>query len=165
MRNKAIKGLLAGVLVLFSVSCTHTEILADYSEYQSTLVFLEAKSMEVETLDIINQHRSSLGLVKLKYMSLIRAVAHSHNLNMIEIHQISHNGFDLRSGYLKSKTCALNVSENVSYGYSSAHTMVKAWLNSPAHKETIEGNSTHFDISIDSGSLGGKYATNIFIKK
>ena len=98
-------------------------------------------------------------------MPLIKSVAHSHNLNMIEIHQISHNGFGLRSGFLMSKTGALTVFENVAYGYSNAQSMVNAWLNSPTHKEVIEGNSTHFDISIDSGNLGRKYATNIFIKK
>ena len=53
----------------------------------------------------------------------------------------------------------------MAYGYSNAQSMVNAWLNSPTHKEVIEGNSTHFDISIDSGNLGRKYATNIFIKK
>ena len=160
-----MKKFIALILVLFSVSCTHTEILQDYSEYESTLVLLETKAIEVETLEIINAYRDSLSLSELEYMPLIKSVAHSHNLNMIEIHQISHNGFGLRSGYLKSKTGALTVSENVAYGYSDAQAMVNAWLNSPTHKEVIEGNSTHFDISIDSGGLGGKYATIIFIKK
>ena len=160
-----MKKFIALILVLFSLSCEHIEFIRDYSEYESTLVLLETKPIEVETLEIINEYRSSLGLRELEYMPLIKSVALSHNLNMIEVHQISHNGFGLRSGYLKSKAGALTVSENVAYGYSDAQTMVNAWLNSPAHKEAIEGNSTHFDISIDSGDLGGKYATSIFIKK
>ena len=160
-----MKKFIALILVLFSLSCEHIEFIRDYSEYESTLVLLETKPIEVETLEIINEYRSSLGLRELEYMPLIKSVALSHNLNMIEVHQISHNGFGLRSGYLKSKTGALTVSEIVAYGYSSAQSMVNAWLNSPTHKEAIEGNSTHFDISIDSGDLGGNYATSIFIKK
>ena len=44
-----MKKFIALILVLFSVSCTHTDIY-DYSEYESSLVLLDTKAIEVETL-------------------------------------------------------------------------------------------------------------------
>jgi uncharacterized protein YkwD len=42
---------------------------------------------------------------------------------------------------------------------------VKAWLNSPSHKENIVGKYTHFGIAIrENPTTGNKYYTNIFAK-
>ena len=38
-------------------------------------------------------------------------------------------------------------------------------LNSAGHKANIEGDFTHFGISIRTNAEGKKYYTNIFVKK
>jgi uncharacterized protein YkwD len=41
-----------------------------------------------------------------------------------------------------------------------------AWMNSPAHKANIEGDYTHFGMSVTTDTqTGRKYYTNMFIKK
>ena len=57
------------------------------------------------------------------------------------------------------------VRENVAYGYATASGVVNAWLNSEGHREVIEGDFTHFDISAEKDENGRWYYTNIFIKK
>ena len=56
------------------------------------------------------------------------------------------------------------VSENIAYNYNSAQSVLTAWLNSPTHKQNIEGDFTDFGISIRVNSTGKKYYTNIFVK-
>jgi uncharacterized protein YkwD len=53
----------------------------------------------------------------------------------------------------------------VAFGYTTAESLVKAWLKSEVHKATIEGDFTNFDISAEKGTDGKWYYTNIFIKK
>ena len=57
------------------------------------------------------------------------------------------------------------MSENVAYGFSSAESLVNAWLNSASHRENIEGDFTDFDISAEKNNEGKWYFTNIFIKR
>lgn len=60
---------------------------------------------------------------------------------------------------------ATKVSENVAYAFSSAQSVVNAWLNSAGHRANIEGDYTDFDISAEQNEEGRWYFTNIFIKK
>ena len=55
--------------------------------------------------------------------------------------------------------------ENVAYVYSSAESVVNAWLNSAGHRNIIEGDYTDFDISAEQDENGKYYYTNIFIRK
>jgi len=58
------------------------------------------------------------------------------------------------------------VSENVAYNYQSNAGVLNAWLLSDGHKENIEGEYTHFGISIKTNpATGKKYYTNIFMKR
>ncbi|MFZ4679488.1 MAG: CAP domain-containing protein [Flavobacterium sp.] len=61
---------------------------------------------------------------------------------------------------------AKRVSENIAFNYQTAESAMSAWLNSPGHKANIEGDFTHFGISITADeATGKKYYTNMFIKK
>jgi uncharacterized protein YkwD len=59
---------------------------------------------------------------------------------------------------------AKSVSENIAYNYNSPQAALDAWLKSPSHKANIEGNFTHFGLSIRVSEDGKKYYTNIFAK-
>lgn len=154
------------ILILLFTSCTTDSIQkTDYSKYESTHAIRETKDIEIQILELINEYRISIGLCKLKYEPIIKSVAYLHNIDMINANQLSHNGFVERSDYLIYKTHAQYVGENLAYGYSSTVSVYNAWLKSPTHKKNIEGNYTHFDISVELNKDGNAYITNIFIKK
>ncbi len=77
---------------------------------------------------------------------------------------VNHNYFVARSENLISVLGAKRVGENIAYNYNTPKSIVNAWLNSPTHKENIEGDYTHFGISIRTNPDGKKYYNNIFVK-
>lgn len=157
--------LLAVLAIFFLFSCA-SETLNDESETMTlSLVAPEAKTIELEILELINSHRESVGLNALAELKIVKSVAHSHTDYMVDKNEVSHHNFFTRSDYLKSNAGAKKVSENVAFGYSSAQSVVKAWLKSEAHKENLEGDYTNFDVSAEKNAEGRWYYTNIFIKK
>ncbi len=157
------------LLALFTVfvlsSCTTNNIDDRVEALELKATELEAKTIEVEILDLINDHRLSLGLNPLIDMMLVKSVAYTHTDYMVDNDEVSHANFFERSNYLKQNAGAQKVSENVAYGYSSAESVVRAWLKSEGHKANIEGDFTNFDVSAEVNAEGKWYYTNIFIKK
>lgn len=160
-----VKKIVLLLLIFFITGCTVSPAQEDYSKYESTLVITETKVIETQILNLINQHRILIGLNKLETLPIIKAVAYKHNIEMIGVNSISHNGFVERADYLVYKTGATKVSENLAYNYTTTNSVFIAWMNSPGHKKNIEGDFTHFEISVDENKVGKNYITNIFIKK
>ena len=156
---------LATAIALSLFSCS-PESLDDKAD---ALIVNEAipsdKTIEIEILEIINNHRLSEGLKPLQSMKIIKSTAFTHTDYMVDTQTVSHANFFTRSNYLKSNAGAKNVSENVAYGYSSAESVVNAWMRSDAHKKNIEGDFTDFGVSAEKDIDGRWYFTNIFIKK
>jgi len=157
--------LLALFTVLTFSSCSTDSIDDKADAMELSLFSQEAKTIEVEILELINNHRLSLGLNPLAEMDVIKSVAYSHTDYMVDNDEVSHHNFFTRSNYLKSNAGAEKVSENVAFGYSSAESVVRAWIKSESHKENLEGDFTNFDISAEKNEDGRWYYTNIFIKK
>lgn len=157
--------LVALLTVLTLSSCTTDNIDDQAAAMELSLVEIKAKTIEVEILNLINDHRLSLGLSPLENMSVVKSVAYSHTDYMVDNNVVSHDNFYTRSNYLKSNAGAKKVSENVAYGYSSAESVVRAWIKSESHKANIEGDYTYFDVSAERNEDGRYYYTNIFIKK
>ncbi|WP_142786221.1 CAP domain-containing protein [Changchengzhania lutea] len=153
------------LLAMLSFSCS-TDSLDDKADSIAlSLVEIEEKTIEVEVLELINDHRLSMGLNPLENMTIIKSVAYTHTDYMVDTRTVSHDNFYTRSNYLKSNTGATRVSENVAYGYSTAESVVKAWINSEAHRATLEGDFTNFEVSAEKSIDNKWYYTNIFIKK
>lgn len=151
---------------IFAFSCSPDLIEDEFTtELSEELIVPEAKSIEIEILDLINDYRLSKGLTYLRTMDIVKSQAYSHTDYMIEKNNISHDYFYTRKAYLESKAGALSVSENVAYGYSYPESVVNAWINSDSHRETIEGDYTDFDISAEQNEEGVWFFTNIFVKK
>ncbi|WMI65005.1 CAP domain-containing protein [Aestuariibaculum sp. YM273] len=153
------------LLAFLSFSCTTDSLEDEVQGEEFSLIILEDKSIEVEILDLINDHRLSKGLDPLLDMNIVKSVAYTHTDYMVDNNEVSHANFFKRSEYLKANAGASKVSENVAYGYSSAESVVNAWLKSEGHRATIEGDFTNFDISAEVNTEGKWYYTNIFIKK
>ena len=165
MRVSTIAPILAFIAFLSFSSCS-TEDLSDTESSALRLdIVPETKIIEIEVLELINAHRIGLGLNSLDNNSTIKAVAFTHTDYMVEVDNVSHDNFYKRRISLEDREDARIVSENVAYGYTSAESLVNAWLNSPGHRSTIEGDFTHFDISAEQNTDGDWYYTNIFIKR
>ena len=116
-------------------------------------------------MEAVNAYRLSLGLNALECMAVIKGAAYSHTDYMVDQNTVSHDNFFSRKNYLTNSIGAKSVSENVAYGFTSAKSVVNAWLDSEGHKQNIEGNFTDFDVSAEKNAEGKWYYTNIFIKK
>ncbi|MCF7559966.1 CAP domain-containing protein [Sabulilitoribacter multivorans] len=157
------------VLALFAVltfsSCSTDSLDDQANAIELNLVTPEVKDIEVEILNLINDHRLSKGLNPLGDMTLVKSVAFTHTDYMVDKDEVSHANFYTRSNYLKANAGAKRVSENVAYGYSTAQGVVNAWIKSESHRENLEGDFTNFDVSAEKNENGRWYYTNIFIKK
>jgi uncharacterized protein YkwD len=120
---------------------------------------------ELETMKLINEYRVSVGLSPLEKINHISYLSEEHDYYMIDKKTPSHDGFVDRSNDIMKLLGATTVGENVAYNYNSAEGALAAWLKSAAHKKNIEGNYTHFGISIrQDAATGKKYYTNIFAR-
>lgn len=153
---------------LLTASCSSEEdgISFDPVEIELATKSAQLSSLELEILDLVNDHRASINLPKLTQLSIVSNVADTHTTYMIETGEVSHANFNQRVALLTTNANAKNVAENVAYGFNSAQGVVTGWLNSEAHKEIIESPTfSHFGISIEKNDSGRNYFTQIFIEK
>lgn len=153
-------------LALFTVSCsTENEGLQFEDEPYQELIIPESKEIEIEILELINQYRLDKGLTSLENNEVVKGKAFGHTDYMIKNDNVSHDYFFSRKNYLEENIGAYKVSENVAYAYTSAESVVKAWIKSDGHRMNIEGDFTHFGVSAEQNAEGKWYYTNIFIKR
>lgn len=153
------------LIALLSFSCSTDSVEEDTIEAITSTYVPQTKVIEVEILELINDHRISQGLNVLSDMSTIKAQAFGHTDYMVAQQEVSHDNFYKRKETLESRVGAVKVAENVAYAYSSAESVVNAWLNSDGHRNVIEGDYTDFDVSAEKDANGKYYFTNIFVKK
>mgnify|MGYP003574856233 CR=1 FL=1 len=157
--------LLFGLVFVFnSCSSDSAEGIDDSSQSKLVTDYTYNES-ELEVLDLINKHRVSIGLNALQRVNHISYKSEEHDFYMIANKVVNHNDFVARSENITSVLGAKKVGENVAYNYQTSEAAVKAWLESPSHKENIEGDYTHVGVAIKiDAETGKKYYTNIFAK-
>jgi len=146
------------------VSCSSEDAAAPVVAPQTNKEY-NYTSDETEVMTLVNNYRQSIGLNTLAEIDYISYKSEEHNEYMITTNSVNHNFFADRATNLMQVLGATNVSENLAYSYSTAQSAFNAWMNSEGHKANIEGNFTHFGVSIRTNAEGKKYYTNIFIKK
>ena len=165
-----MKAKLLRLLLLFAILFTMNSCSSDSSEDITSTATTQKEmtytynSTEIETMDLINAYRVSIGLNTLKEIDHISYKSEEHDEYMIANNVVNHNDFVSRSQNIMKVLGAKSVSENIAYNYNSPKAALEAWLKSPSHKENIEGNFTHFGLSIRVSADGKKYYTNIFAK-
>jgi len=150
------------ILTFILFTCTpNNETLFEPQEIH-IVVYSE---MEINVLNLVNEHRSDIGINKLNSLDIISNVADTHTQYMIQLNEVNHDNFPMRAQVLMEQTDANSVGEIVAYGFNTANGVVNGWLNSPAHRTIIENpNYTHFGISIKPNSLERNFFTHIFIR-
>ncbi len=152
------------ILVILVTSCTQEDDGIYLNErIEPSISYTE---MEYEILELVNNHRESVGVGRLSVLNTISSEAIPHTDYMLSQGEASHDNFEDRFLNLRINADAVKVSENVAYGYSTAQAVVYAWLRSPHHKDVIEDEEfTDFGISTKANAEGKNYFTNIFIKR
>lgn len=146
--------LFALLLANFTV-CTKTQAQEDYTHLQQ------------EILTYVNEHRTSKGLTPLVMNDTIvpAAIAHSKYLAFKTI-SLNHDNFEERMyALIKQLKRVTGAAENVADGKMSAKEVVSAWLNSPGHRDNIEGNYNITGIGIVRNRQGVLYYTQIFLHR
>ncbi len=166
-----MKLFLSRVFVLVFVLYTLNSCTADASApavvttVSPTTVAYPYTSFENETLNLINDYRVRKGLNALAKSDYISFKAEAHNNYMITNNVVNHNDFVARSEAIMKTLSAQYVTENVAYNYNTPQAVLDAWLASEGHKINLEGNYTHFGLSVrENPTTGKKYYTNIFAK-
>jgi uncharacterized protein YkwD len=160
--------LLAMVLMCLVTSCQKDEGVETIEANYSIDLNLAQETdwvMADAILELINQHRTSIGLSEItRDQQYASAYAVDHTQYMIDLKKISHDNFGVRSEALKQQGAQV-VAENVAYGYSTPEAVVTAWLNSAGHKKIIEGDYTHSGFGVMQSSEGKYYFTQLFYRK
>lgn len=168
MKKITLTGIMLIFCTLFLTSCAKEDLqdeVAAYDQVVTERIEYNYNTIEVEILDELNLYRKALGLSELAVLTELSMESEDHNEYMIDAGTVSHDNFSQRASYLMNQTGAKKVGENVGFGYSSASAVVNAWLKSKGHRDNVEGEYTHFGISVRQDENGRNYFTNIFIKK
>lgn len=112
-----------------------------------------------KVLDQTNQERLKLGLPTLKYNSLLSQSATKKAQDMFTNNYWAHTSPDGTSPWDFFKLVGYKYSvagENLARDFYDTDSLIKAWMNSPTHKENIL-NSKYQEIGIGvvNGTLGG----------
>lgn len=165
-----MKAKLLRVLLLVAVIFTMNSCSSDSSEAPTSSTTTQNamtytyNSTEIEAMALINAYRVSIGLNELKEINHISYKSEEHDHYMIANNVVNHDDFGSRSENIMRVLGAKSVSENIAYNYNTPQAALAAWLKSASHKANIEGNFTHFGLSIRVSAEGKKYYTNIFAK-
>lgn len=163
MNNYPLKLLvLFCALIITSCSSNEAKIIDSTPEMSANV---SEKPIEADILDLINSYRVDNGFSSLNKLQTIKSQTSNHTNYMIEKDEVSHDFFYQRKEYLAENADAVKVGENVAYGYSTAEAVVNAWIKSNGHRENIEGDYTHFEVTAEKSANGKWYYTNIFVKK
>lgn len=152
------------VLPLLITSCSREEMAVERVEMQMPDLGLANETdweMANKILQYVNIFRTDMGLEPLiMETTTSTALAVSHSKYMAEKETISHDNFSERAAILGSEG-AQAVAENVAFGYDDAEEVVNAWINSPSHRDTLEGSYTHVGIGIQEDKFNSsiKYYT------
>jgi uncharacterized protein YkwD len=116
-----------------------------------------------EFVDLVNAHRTSMGLAQLTWDAEVAAVAQAHSQDMVARGFFSHTNPDGESPFDRLRAAGIAYSaagENIAYGYPTPASVLAAWLGSDGHRANIENaNYTHHGVG-----LAGTDWTHLFIR-
>ncbi|WP_396155409.1 CAP domain-containing protein [Flavobacterium macrobrachii] len=165
MKAKMFRALLPFAILFTMVSCSSDDSETSVSK-EAVVTNYDYNEVELRLVQLINNHRVSLGLNPLQVINHISYKSEGHNEYMIERQSVSHDNFYQRSQSIIETLGAEKVAENVAYNYMTAESAFAAWKNSPGHRANMEGDFTHFGISVSvDPQTNRKYYTNMFMKE
>lgn len=135
--------------------------------YLSISSFAEPVSVVDEYMELLNDHRNSLGLRPLILSGQMEGVAFTHSLNMAnKLVIFSHIGSSARCSKVQSDLGGGNLcGEVIAMGQKNAHAVFRSWINSPGHKAILENaRYTHTGLGYIKNANGTHYWTQILLE-
>lgn len=159
MKNRLLKiSVLLIAIISFAFSCEDDSVTNNNNNNNGT----SSDSVEAKVHQLVNEHRTGMGLAALQWNETIAIECRIHSEEMANTNSLNHDGFNERINKIGETISWSWAGENVAYNYS-AEAVVNAWLNSPGHKSNIESNSnlTGVGVAYDGNTI---YFTQIFIR-
>lgn len=123
-------------------------------------------AIEQEVLNLTNRERQQAGLAPLAIDKNLMNSAREKSKDMSRNNYFSHTSPTYGSPFDQMKAFGVtyrSAAENIASGQRSAEEVVRAWMNSPGHRQNIlTANFTHIGIGYDAN---GHYWTQQFIQK
>ncbi len=160
-----------GMILFFAVitissfsACAQTR---DLRNRLSAYNRIDMQNMNEQILQLVNEHRKSLGKNELKMIDAASLQAAQHSRDMMNrTTPFGHEDFDKRVNAVRNAIGFINAAaENVAYGQMSAKEVVDGWLHSPGHRINIEGDYNLTGIGVSQNREGIIYFTQIFVLK
>lgn len=128
---------------------------------------IDFANMNSRILQLVNEHRQSIGKGALKMIDIASAQAAQHSRDMMNgTTPFGHEQFEQRVAVIKNNVGFINAAgENVAYGQLTADEVVDGWLHSPGHRQNIEGDYNLTGIGVAQNGEGVIYFTQIFVLK
>ncbi|MBW3629848.1 MAG: CAP domain-containing protein [Gemmatimonadetes bacterium] len=131
---------------------------------------VSATTLEREVHQLVNRHRSRRGQPALQYDDRVAAAAREHSAAMAErTRPFSHEGLEQRGSAIARYLPYHGLAENVAYdsrvGPTLGSLIVAGWIDSPPHRQNIEGSFDVTGIGIAQGRDGVVYATQLFVRR
>lgn len=157
MKHRTIIAVLSFMLMFCSCSSSKEAIVDERS----------VGKIEKEILKLVNQYRETKDLKPLKMVDEIVVEAEKHSQNMASKKvAVGHGGFDQRYQRIQKNVARVGGGgENVAYGNISAKEIVKGWINSPHHRENMEGWFNITGVGVARDKNGVLFYTQIFINQ
>ena len=122
---------------------------------------------EQQVVELVNDHRATIGRPPLKRVAPLDAAARYHACDMRDDDYFSHDSKDWQGGTLvvvctpsqRIQNFYSNwqtMGENIAAGYTSPQSVMNGWLNSPGHRANIE-RDTFYEIGVGYCAPGGYY--------
>ncbi|WP_240675931.1 SafA/ExsA family spore coat assembly protein [Ammoniphilus sp. CFH 90114] len=129
----------------------------------------EVKKLEYEVVQLVNQERAKHGLKPLIADWELSRVARFKSADMRDLNYFDHNSPTYGSPFTMIQNFGLtyrSAAENIAAGQTDAQSVMKAWMNSPGHRQNIlNPNLTHIGCGYAQGGKWGHYWTQMFILK
>lgn len=127
----------------------------------------EEKVMIEEFMELINDHRISIGLRPLTHDDEMGKIATQHSVNMANGSvAFGHTGFSSRCSASRTAMGGGNwCGENVAKGQKTVQAAFTSWMNSSGHRANIEKSAaTHTGFGFKKSASGTWYWTQIFLQ-
>ncbi|HSQ58384.1 MAG TPA: CAP domain-containing protein [Gemmata sp.] len=136
-------------------------------------------AIELQIIQLVNSYRASNGLPALAVNARLNVAAQLHSVDMARIGSIYGPNIGMQhtlygttrpevtdrlaaAGY-DNWTTSYAWGENIAYGYTSAASVMTAWMNSPGHRANILNSTfTEIGVSVWAGTDGTLYFTQDF---
>ena len=125
------------------------------------------RKIEKEVVQLVNDYRQKKGLKPLKTVDEITVEAEKHSENMGKKKvAFGHGGFDVRYSRIQKALPRIGGgAENVAYGNVSVANIVKGWINSPGHRQNMEGLFNLTGVGVYRDKKGVLFYTQIFFNQ